>query len=572
LNGAWQAINDDPTNFAAHRLLADGYSTEPRHEIARVSELLMSQLLQPANVAPIKPQLAQQNLFIAQRAGPSHTSFDELTAPVVTNGLKLRASAVTGDNGIAGDDVALAGLHDRLSYSVGHYRFATDGFRDNNDLEQSSVNAFVQYRTSQDTNLQFELRSARMEHGDLTTYFNRDVYGAQLRFDEDADSLRLGAKHELTPRHTLLASVILQDVANSGLNQDVFALLTDQKSYNVDVQEIFRADGMTVQSGLVAAQGDETTELTVFTPPGFDPLALSAAETNRQVALYSYVTFNPAPTVTVTAGASFDAIEVGPLQEDAVNPKLGLAWRPTARTTLRAATFETLYNGLTTSSQNAQPRLEPAQVAGFTQFLLGGRGDQTTVRGIGIEQELSPELFVGWEAHSRRTERIVTTPLDPAQSSLQLTLRERAQQAYLYWMPLAQLSFSARYDSSRSSSEPTDFLGFSHLKTARLPLELRYFARNGFSAGARASHVNQRGLFQVPALTPFDAPTLAPGRDRFWVVDAFVGYRLPNRRGLLSVNADNLLDETFQFQDIDPTNPSLFPERFVSLRFTLSFD
>jgi hypothetical protein len=33
-----------------------------------------------------------------------------------------------------------------------------------------------------------------------------------------------------------------------------------------------------------------------------------------------------------------------------------------------------------------------------------------------------------------------------------------------------------------------------------------------------------------------------------------------------------LLDESFQFQDIDPTNPSLFPERLVSFRFTLAFD
>ncbi len=47
---------------------------------------------------------------------------------------------------------------------------------------------------------------------------------------------------------------------------------------------------------------------------------------------------------------------------------------------------------------------------------------------------------------------------------------------------------------------------------------------------------------------------------------------MPNRRGLLSLNADNLLDEAFQFQDIDPTNPSLFPERLISLRFTLAFD
>jgi tetratricopeptide (TPR) repeat protein len=29
LNDAWQAIGDDPTDFAAHRLLADGYSSRP---------------------------------------------------------------------------------------------------------------------------------------------------------------------------------------------------------------------------------------------------------------------------------------------------------------------------------------------------------------------------------------------------------------------------------------------------------------------------------------------------------------------------------------------------------------
>jgi outer membrane receptor protein involved in Fe transport len=60
--------------------------------------------------------------------------------------------------------------------------------------------------------------------------------------------------------------------------------------------------------------------------------------------------------------------------------------------------------------------------------------------------------------------------------------------------------------------------------------------------------------------------------DRFFILDAFVGYRLPHRRGLLSLNADNLLNERFQFQDIDPTNPSLIPERLLSFRFTLAFD
>ena len=153
-----------------------------------------------------------------------------------------------------------------------------------------------------------------------------------------------------------------------------------------------------------------------------------------------------------------------------------------------------------------------------------------------------------------------------------ITLRERTQ-AYLYWLPLEALSVTARYEHGRYGSEPIPLLGYSHMKTERLPLEIRYFARGGFTIGARASYVQQEGEFQSDfQQTPFDPPPFAYGEDRFFVLDAFVGYRLPNRRGFLSLNADNLLDESFQFQDVDPTNPSLFPERLISFRFTLAFE
>jgi outer membrane receptor protein involved in Fe transport len=50
-----------------------------------------------------------------------------------------------------------------------------------------------------------------------------------------------------------------------------------------------------------------------------------------------------------------------------------------------------------------------------------------------------------------------------------------------------------------------------------------------------------------------------------------LGYRLPKRRGLLSLNIENLFDKDFRYQDIDPENPSVVPERFAYFRFTLSF-
>jgi Tfp pilus assembly protein PilF len=571
LSDGWRAVGADPGDFAGHRLLADAYSTEPRHEIARTSELLVSQLLQPANLAPVKPQLGQQNLFVAQRLGPSPPAFDELSAPVVANGLRLRASGASGGNGVAGHDVAVAGLRDNLSYSAGHYRFTTDGFRANDDLTQEAVNAFVQYRPSAETSLQAELRSTRMEHGDRSIFFNRDLYSPSQRIEEDVDTVRLGAKQQLASTHALLGSVIFQNVRIGYLTDAASTVRLDIDAYHVDVQHLYRTDALSVQSGVLAAHQSED-QRTSFAFPGMDPVAVTDHQVNRQLALYTYAYVRPAPTLSLTAGVSLDELTNPLLDAHRTNPKLGLEWRPTERTRLRAAAFETLFGSLTTSTQNAQPRLEPVQVAGFTQLLFGGTADRATVRGAAFEHELSQDLFVGWQASTRQTRRVGRTPGGPEGTQV-LTLRERTQEAFLYWTPADALALAASYERGRYGSEPDALFGYAHMKTARLPIEARYFLPTGWTIGARVSHVRQEGLFQSEfRRRPNAPPALAPGADSFWLIDAFVGYRLPDRRGLLSLNADNLFDESFQYQDVDPANPSLFPERLVSFRFTLAFE
>jgi Tfp pilus assembly protein PilF len=567
---AWRSLAAAPADYSGHRLLADVYATEPRHEIARVSELLVSQLLQPANLTPIKPQLAQPNLFIAQRAGPSPTSFDELDSPLVANGLKLRASAAAGSNGTGGTDVALAGLHDELSYSAGYYRFATDGFRANNDLDQRVANAFMQWRPSAKTSVQSELRGVRTSHGDLRMEFFDD-YSPSLRIEEDSDSYRFGVKQQLSARDVLLGSVIAQEVVSHVSTQGgAITIGTEQRGYSLDAQHIRTGEALVVQSGLLLTEQDETTK-TELSIPGFGPLMTTVDGELRRLGLYSYVHLAPLDALTVTAGASFDEIDSAVAERNAFNRKLSVAWRPTAHTTLRAAAFETLFGSLTTSTQNTQPNLEPVQLAGFTQLLFGGLADESEVRGLGLDHELSARTFIGWQAELREIDRTVLSLLDPTSSIAQhVTLRERTQHAYLYWTPSDRLSVSARYERGRYHSEPLPLIGYTTMKLARLPLEVRYFAHNGLIAGLRASRIAQRGMFPSPS--PFDPFAVASGADRFWIFDAFVGYRLPRRRGLLFINADNLLDERFRFQDIDPTNPSLIPERMLSVRFTLSFD
>ncbi len=501
--------------------------------IARVSELLVSQLLQPANVTPIKPQLAQQNLFIAQRAGPSHTSFDELASPVIANGLKLRASAVGGGNGIAAaTTLTLAGLHDRLSYSVGHYRFATDGFRDNNDLEQEAANAFIQYRPSHDTNLQAELRSSRTEHGDLTTLLRSRVSIPPLLRRQRRR--RLAATRRQAP--TFAESHPARFVDRAGRRcrplrrEDLFSCMTDEEAYNVDVQDIVRigehdrADRLRLcrsrtrpsTSTVFAAWHRPGRRTPSTTTTGSSGSTATSPSTRRA-------------TLAITAGASFDYDRT----------RLGGRRRSQPEARHRLATdgehddSRGRLQDVVQRSDDVEPEPAAAARADSSRWLHATRlrrqrRSKRPCGGLAIEHELSPEpvrRLAGRLAAHRDARR--RTAIGAESHSCQSRFANASQQAYLYWMPLEQLSFSARYERGRYSSEPVELFGYSHMTSARLPIEVRYFCTRRFddrstsiarAAGRRRSKRRRR--------PPFDPPGLTPGEDRFWVVDAFVGYRL----------------------------------------------
>ncbi len=74
---ATQSLSLDPTNYSAHRFLSDSYVNRPRYEIARVSELLQSQLLQPLNINPVQPSLVATRLNILARTGLAEMAFNE---------------------------------------------------------------------------------------------------------------------------------------------------------------------------------------------------------------------------------------------------------------------------------------------------------------------------------------------------------------------------------------------------------------------------------------------------------------------------------------------------------------
>jgi hypothetical protein len=135
-------------------------------------------------------------------------------------------------------------------------------------------------------------------------------------------------------------------------------------------------------------------------------------------------------------------------------------------------------------------------------------------------------------------------------------------------MPRDGLAISLEYSYERFARD-RDLVGreeISLLKTHRFPLRFSYFHPCGFIARLKPIYVDQEGVFGDPLLGP-----PLKDDDKFWVVDATIGYRLPNRWGLVSIEARNLFDEEFKFQDTDPANPKIYPERLILGKITLAF-
>jgi len=108
----WMSVNTDPSNYSAHRFLADTYAALPRQEIARVSELLQSQLLQPINITPIQPSLAESNLYlISTTQGPSGSSFREFNPLFNRNQAAVQANVLAGDNSTVAAEGIVSGVY-----------------------------------------------------------------------------------------------------------------------------------------------------------------------------------------------------------------------------------------------------------------------------------------------------------------------------------------------------------------------------------------------------------------------------------------------------------------------------
>jgi tetratricopeptide (TPR) repeat protein len=550
----WKSLAADPGDFSAHRLLADAYLGLPRHTIARDSELLQSQLLQPLNISPVQPRLAD-NGFAFLDTGIAGSGFNEFTRLFAGNQIRLIGDGLLGDHGTKADNLIISGIYNRLSYSVGQFHTDTDGIRDNNDAGENIYNAFLQAEISPATSAQIEFRATDSELGHRRMLFDPTNFLPDLRSIGDTSSVRLGGRHSFAPSSVLIGSYVHRTL-DANLDTGIgFKVATEEDADFVELRYLQKWRLVNITGGIGHYAGNRLEKRTIGPFP-FPPDSIDARHSNQ----YVYADVNMSKRVTVIAGVSHDDFRDGVLERNPVNPKFGVIWNIDAATTLRGAAFRVVERTLISGQT-----IEPTNVAGFNQFFYDTGGTDSRRYGVALDRTVRKNVAVGGEVSVRK---LLTPAFDIETGGLiDSDWRERQFGAYLHSTPATWIALTTQYRLERLERDPEgNNQGLlARSRTHRFIAESRLFARSGAFGRVSATFVDQNGRFQNAR------QVVEPGADRFWTLDGSVGYRLPRQHGVAAVEVRNAFNSVFRFQDTSPEEPTIVPARQVMARLTLSF-
>jgi tetratricopeptide (TPR) repeat protein len=578
------AAGQAPAPFSAHRFLADAYAPLPRFESARVSELLQSQLLQPANSVPVSPRLGQTRAPFLDGEGPVTPSFQEFNPLFGRNRHSFFVSGVAGGNRTLGDELMYAMVDDNQAVRLGQFHYQTDGWRQNSNFKQDIYNAFYQNDPAWNTSVQAEYRSSATENGDLRQRIEADQFSPDLRQRNEFDTFRLGLRHsESAAAHwlTSLTRVRAQQREHGteisppdpilGTPRRDTDSVVDSTTFTGELQHLRRLSLANLTAGIGSSRvSKQTQSVDVFSFSGglfpVPPTTVTADDdgSQRHQNAYAYLAWPLTPGTALTTGLSYDNhVDSAVFSRHQWNPKLGLLWDIADRTRLRAAAFRTL-KGPFAASQT----IEPTNVAGINQLFDDVDGTDAKSYGVGVDRQLPDGWYLGAELGSRNLD--VPIALQGGGLARIEPRTERLFRTYLSGLATSRLSLSAEYareDRERNPPQAVSDQFAQRVVSQLLPLRATYHHPDGLFGRLQLMLVDQRAdLFTGPGTTTGDST-------RFSLVDFSIGYRLPGRHGLVSLDVRNLFDRRFGFEDTDFAGnarvPLFQPGRNSFLRLTL---
>lgn len=568
---AAQSLSLDPTNFSAHRFMADSYLDQPRHEASRLSELLQAQLWQPATGLPAQPQAGSNDLSLLRTLGPAQVGYQEYTPLFLRDGWSGQVSAMAGGGGWRADDLTLAALEGPLALSLGQFHDARDGYRPNNDQSSNILAASGQMSLGRDISIQLQAQRHAWERGDLPLYFY-DVYSPYQRLQRDTDTLRLGLLHDLTPASTAILSMQAQDMETRFVDaSNVFRLTDHLNSHPVQLegQYVYRVSLNQLLLGAGHYQYTQNDHSQFETSGLLIPFKGYDRYHQDNGYLYGYV---PLARMSWTLGLSYDSVDekntgLADFHRQRVNPKLGIVAQLDEATVLRVAAFQTVQREVIDKGT-----IEPAAVAGFAQFYDDANGAVSRRYGLGLDRIIGEHWFGGAELTYRKINWPINGPEEYG-GEVDEPRIEQWHRLYLYLLASERWALRTEYryehidQSEALAGNRGGTAGFTRVTTQSLPVGINYFHPDGWLMQAAATYYDQRGEFAADS----NFFTFRHGHDQFCLFDILIGYRLPKSRGSFAIGVNNLLGRHFRFQETDPEQRFLYPERLLFGRMSWTF-
>ncbi|WP_119274872.1 FecR domain-containing protein [Taklimakanibacter deserti] len=545
-----EAVELAPANPGAHRFLADVYRSRQEYEIAQTSELLVSQLLSPPSKTPVQPELAETRLELLDTTGPARVTFAEFAPLFDADGLAFTGTGMAGTQDTLSGEYAVTGLYRNASISVGQYYYETDGYRQNNGLEHDIFDAVATFAITPEFSIFGEYRHRKTNGGDRQIGFDIDEFSKTQRSSLTREVMRVGFHAQPTYNSDLLGVYTWASLESGTTNKDFGTFTTNSEDKADSVQLLYIWNGESWR-GLVGGSHIANDVTSGFDFDGFgDTETFDVNYWNG----YAYLYLDWPQGITWTLGGalvSFDEERVGGADIDEFLPKAGVRARLTDRLTVRASYLENLKPELVSDQV-----IEPTNVAGFNQYYDAINGAVLEQAGVGLDYALTADITVGTEAIWRWWD-IPTGFGSDAQTD------DTVYRGYAYFVLTEQLALAAEVDYELSESDdPNDF---EKWEATSFPVTLSYFAEGGWFGSAQVVLVD--GAFRTGGIEQ---------DDQFAVVNASAGYRFPDNRGVMSIEALNLFDQRFHYQNRTFTPdltaaPRYAPELTVLGRLTLSF-
>ena len=125
----WKSVNTDPSNFSAHRFLADSYLCCPATRSPGSVNCCSHSCCSPSTSRPFSPASPRATCSSSAPAvlgrSPSTSSIPFSTGMA----LPLQASGLGGENDTYAGEGVVSGIYKKASFSLGGSHFTTDGFR-----------------------------------------------------------------------------------------------------------------------------------------------------------------------------------------------------------------------------------------------------------------------------------------------------------------------------------------------------------------------------------------------------------------------------------------------------------